>query len=131
MITNILSACIVTDKVAESRDFYTKHFGAKVTFDAGWYINLEFGKRTSQLQFMAPRDPGPPKCNPAGLMYNFAVDDVDREYDILMKAGLTTVMPLEDHPWGDRGFAIQDPNGITLYVFSDREPSSEFKQYFK
>ncbi len=41
------------------------------------------------------------------------------------------IMPLEDHPWGDRGFAIQDPNGITLYIYSDREPSEEFKQYFK
>ena len=131
MIANALSACIVTEKVTESRDFYVRHFGATVTFDAGWYITLEFGRETSQLHFMAPRDSGPPICNPAGLMYNFAVDDVDREYGLLTAAGLTPVMPLEDHPWGDRGFAILDPNGITLYVFSDREPSAEFKQYFR
>ncbi len=131
MVANILSACIVTEKVEESRDFYVKHFNAKVIFDCGWYVNLEFGKQTSQLQFMAPREPGPPVCNPAGLMYNFSVDDVDQEHSKLTGKGFTPIMPLEDHPWGDRGFAIQDPNGITLYIYSDREPSEEFKQYFK
>jgi uncharacterized glyoxalase superfamily protein PhnB len=40
-------------------------------------------------------------------------------------------MPLEDHPWGDRGFAILDPNGVMLYIYSEREPADEFKQYVK
>jgi hypothetical protein len=38
-------------------------------------------------------------------------------------SGLVALMPLEDHPWGDRGFGIQDPNGIVLYLYSEREPS--------
>jgi uncharacterized glyoxalase superfamily protein PhnB len=126
-----LSACIVTAKVMESRDFYVEYFGAKVTFDCGWYVNLRFGKETSELQFMAPRNPGSPVCNPAGLMYNFSVDDVDAEHDRLTAAGLAAIMPLEDHPWGDRGFAILDPNGVTLYIYSNREPAEEFKQYYK
>lgn len=130
MIANTLSACITTDKVEESRDFYVKHFGAKVTFDCGWYVNLQFGKETSELQFMEPQNPKQPACNPAGLIYNFCVDDVDTEHDRLNAAGLAPVMPLEDHPWGDRGFAILDPNGVTLYIYSEREPSGEFKQYY-
>ena len=130
MIINTLSPCIATEKVGESRDFYVKYFGAKVTFDCGWYVNLELGKATSTLQFMAPRDPGPPVCNPAGLTYNFSVDDVDEEYAHLTAAGLEPVMPLEDHPWGDRGFAVLDPNGVTLYIYSDREPADEFRQFF-
>ena len=83
MLANSLSPCIITAKVEESRDFYVKHFGAKITFDCGWYVNLEFGKGTSL------------------------------------------------HPWGDRGFAVQDPNCIVLYIYSEREPSPEFKQYYK
>ncbi|MBM4154962.1 MAG: glyoxalase [Lentisphaerae bacterium] len=126
-----LSACFTTDKVGESRDFYVRHFGARVTFDCGWYVNLQVGRETSELQFMAPRDPGPPACNPAGLVYNFCVDDVDAEHGRLVAAGLVPVMPLDDHPWGDRGFAIVDPNGITLYIYSDREPSADFKPFFK
>ncbi|WP_281281227.1 VOC family protein [Pontiella desulfatans] len=64
-------------------------------------------------------------------MYNFSVDDVDAEYQRLTEAGLTPVMPLEDHPWGDRGFSVVDPNGVSLYIFSERDPSEEFKQYYK
>lgn len=129
MLANHLSPCITTDKVEESRDFYVRHLGAKVTFDCGWYVNLELGPDAS-IQFMTPQ-PGQPVCNPAGLMYNFSVTDVDAEFRTLAASGLTAVMPLEDHPWGDRGFAVQDPNGIMLYIYSEREPSPEFKQYYK
>ena len=129
MLPNSLSPCIATTKVEESRDFYVKHFGAKITFDCGWYVNLEFRKGTS-LQFMVPQVDQPP-CNPAGLTYNFSVSDVDAEFKLLTASGLAVVMPLDNHPWGDRGFAVQDPNGIVLYVFSEREPSPEFKQYHK
>lgn len=131
MIAPKLSTCIKTTKVEESRDFYVKHFGAKVTFDCGWYVNLRFGKETSELQFMAPQEQGEPSFHPAGLMLNFCVDDVDAEYARLTATGLVPVMPIDDHPWGDRGFALLDPNGVMLYIFSDREPAAEFKQYYK
>ena len=44
MIANTVSPCITTEKVEESRDFYVKHFGARVTFDCGWYVNMQIGK---------------------------------------------------------------------------------------
>ena len=49
----------------------------------------------------------------------------------LTASGLVVVIPLKDHPWGDRGFAVQDPNGIVLHIYSERDPSHEFKQYYK
>lgn len=126
-----LSSCIVTEKVDESRAFYLKNFDAKITFDCGWYVNMAFGNTTATLQFMVPQQPNQPTCNGNGLMYNFEVDDVDFEYERLIKLGNVPIMPLEDHPWGDRGFAIVDPNGIMLYIYVNKEPSEEFKQYFK
>ena len=131
MNINSLSTAFTTQKVEESRDFYIKYFGAKVTFDCGWYVNLQFGGESSTLQFMSPQQPEHSLSESVGLMYNFSVSDVDEEYKRLSEAGLEVTVPLEDHPWGDRGFAIQDPNGITLYIYSDREPSEEFKQYYK
>lgn len=128
MHPNSLSPCITTARVEESRDFYVKYLAAKIIFDCGWYVNLGFGKNTS-LQFMTPQ-PNQPLCNPSGLTYNFCVADVDAEHQLLISSGLATIMPLEDHPWGDRGFAIQDPNGIALYIYSERVPSPEFKQCY-
>lgn len=124
-----LSPCIATAKVEESRDFYVRNFGAKITFDCGWYVNLEFAQGVT-MQFMAPQ-PNQPLCNPLGLTYNFSVADVDAEYRLLVASGLAITMPLEDHPWGDRGFAVQDPNGVVLYIYAEREPDAEFKQYYQ
>ncbi|MEA3419768.1 MAG: VOC family protein [Campylobacterota bacterium] len=130
MKVDTVSTAFATDKVEESRDFYIKYFDARVTFDCGWYVNLEFGNPSSTLQFMSPQQPKQQLSSGVGLMYNFAVENVDQEYEKLTDAGLAVTVPLEDHPWGDRGFAVQDPNGISLYIFSDREPAEEFMQYF-
>lgn len=131
MTAKSVSAAFTTNKVEETRDFYVKYFNAKVTFDCGWYVNLEFGKKSSTLQFMSPQHPEHKLSNSAGLIYNFSVDNVDQEHARLSELGLQVVVPLEDHPWGDRGFVIQDPNGISLYLYSEREPSEEFKKFFK
>ncbi len=131
MNASTLSPAFTTNNVEETRDFYVKYFSAKVSFDCGWYVNLEFGNKSCTLQFMSPQQPENQLSSGAGLMYNFAVKNVDEEYEKLTEAGLSVIVRLEDHPWGDRGFAVQDPNGISLYIYSEREPSEEFKQYFK
>ena len=126
-----VSCAFCTNKVAASRDFYVKYLGAKVTFDCGWYVNLEFGHSAATLQFMAPQNPQHKLSKSDGLSYNFHVMDANEEYQRLTAAGLQVIIPLEDHPWGDRGFGVQDPNGITLYFYHDTEPSPEFKQFYK
>ncbi|ACF14236.1 Glyoxalase/bleomycin resistance protein/dioxygenase [Chloroherpeton thalassium ATCC 35110] len=125
-----VSAAFTTEKVQETKAFYIKHLGAKLTFDCGWYINLEFGEKSRSLQFMSPKaEPQKPSVSD-GLMYSFAVPNVDEVYENMTGAGLIPTMPLEDHPWGDRGFAVQDPNGIMLYFYTEAEPSDEFKAFF-
>ncbi|MDW5318390.1 hypothetical protein [Rhizobium sp. PL01] len=54
MLLHALSTCITTDEIDASRSFYVQHFGARVVFDCGWYINLTIGKSAS-LQFMEPQ----------------------------------------------------------------------------
>ncbi len=124
-----ISPTICVADPASSRDFYVKHFDAEVVFDAGWYVNIRIGN--GELCFMKPQNPEQPLFAGQGLMYNLAVEDVDAEHQKLTKLGLKTVMPLEDHPWGDRGFSIVDPSGVALYIYTPIEPSAEFKQYYK
>ena len=114
-----ISACITTDRLEETRAFYIKHLGARVTFDCGWYINLEFGERGACLQFMKPQH-GEALCAPAGLTYNLHVEDVDMECARILASGIEPIMPITDHPWGDRAFSIQDPNGVLLYIYTVR-----------
>lgn len=124
-----LSTCFCTEKVKECQDFYTRYFHAKTTFDCGWYVNLNIGKDEASIQFMQPQG-GMPVFSGMGITINIKVDDVDKEYRTLMDTGLQAGMPLEDHPWGDRGFSVSDPIGNSVYIYSDREPSEEFKPYY-
>lgn len=129
MKTKELSTCFVTKNVDACREFYQGYFSAVATFDAGWYVNLCIEDGPS-IQFMQPQN-NMPIFSGTGIMLNFNVENVDAEHERLTKAGLKTAMPLEDHPWGDRGFSIIDPIGNSVYIYSDREPAEEFKQYYK
>ena len=132
MKTNELSTCFCTNDVDICREFYQCYFSAKAVFDCGWYVDLRIGGDGPAIQFMRPQgDVKMPTFSGTGVMLNFKVDDVDAEYARLMEAGLQAAMPLEDHPWGDRGFSVIDPIGNSVYIYSDREPSDDFKKYHK
>jgi len=127
-----ISPCINVADMQLARDFYPTYFGAKITFDCGWYINLEFGEGDLSLQFMQPQTDDI-KLFSGGTTYNLKLADkaeVDAKHDELVNAGLPIVMPLEDHDWGDRGFCTLDPYGVALYVYVDIEPSEEFKKFY-
>ena len=124
-----LSPCFVTKDVDACRDFYQRHLSVTAIFDCGWYLNLRIGGDGPSIQFMQPKE-GMAEYRSEGVMLNFRVDDVDAEHARLLGEGVKPAMPLEDHPWGDRGFSIIDPIGTSLYIYSDREPSDEFKPYY-
>ncbi len=132
MTYSAVSPSICTDKVDESREFYTTHFDAEIIFDTGWFVHLRIGsaENAPELAFMAPREENDAPFNGKGLTYNIKVSDPDAEFDRLSAAGIMPLLPIEDHPWGDRGFAVLDPNGIVLYIYTSIEPSEEFRQYF-
>ncbi len=44
------------------------------------------------------------------------VDDVDKVYKALKKKGVEIKIDIRNEPWGDRHFAVQDPNGIGIDI---------------
>ena len=129
MKTNALSTCFCTTNMDACREFYQQFLSAEITFDCGWYVNMRFDGG-EEIQFMLPQE-GMEPFGGAGVVLNFEVDDVDAEHARLTAAGLTAVVPLEDHPWGDRGLSVLDPIGNAIYIYSDREPTEEFRQYYR
>lgn len=132
METKDLSVCFHTTKAAACKEFYVKYMGAVVTFDYEWYSVVAFGdKRQFALSFMAPQS-NEPLFEEKGVTLNFCVKNVDEEYKRLVTVeGLKAVRPLTDNPWGDRSFAILDPLGNILYIYSEIKPSEEFASAFK
>lgn len=56
-VTGISPTVFVRD-VDRAKDFYATHFNARVAFDCGWYISLEFDQNGPAFRFMQPRSPG-------------------------------------------------------------------------
>ncbi len=51
-----------------------------------------------------------------GLLIVFVVDDIDAEYERLVREGVPVVTPIETEPWGERYFQMADPNGVTVQL---------------
>ena len=118
---------VVTAKLAETKAFYQNIFNFGVTFENDWYLLLHTPDSAFQISFLAPERP---EQNPIfrnaftgkGMYITLEVDDVDAEYDRVKKAGATIAVELRDEPWGDRHFAVLDPNGIGIDVVKYTQP---------
>ncbi|MEW7008563.1 MULTISPECIES: VOC family protein [unclassified Lentilitoribacter] len=125
---------IMTDKVAETSEFYRKHFEFVPTFESDWYIHLQSSKdkavNLAILQYDHATVPEPARHKVSGLLLNFEVEDVDAVYDRVSKEGVTILLPIKDEDFGQRHFITHDPNGILIDVIKPIPPSEEFlKQY--
>ncbi len=119
---------IITERVKESRDFYCTHFGATILWEEDWFVLLQLGE--SELGFLLPNQPSQaPIFRPAfqgqGLWITIEIPDVDAEHERLSKRGLPIALPLRDEPWGDRHFALVDPNGIGIDIVTRVPPDSD------
>ncbi len=119
------------DLIAPMRDFYVNHFGFVVTFDADWYVSLRrTGDRPYELavlQFDHPTMPQDSQKPVQGLLLSFEVDDVDAEYQRLIKqAGLPMVRDIKSEEFGQRHFITRDPSGVLVDVIMVIPPSGEF-----
>jgi catechol 2,3-dioxygenase-like lactoylglutathione lyase family enzyme len=122
---------LITDRLPECRDFYVRHFGFDVVFEADWYVQLMSEKRI-QLGLMKPDHASQPELlqrgyEGHGVVYSFEVDDVDREYEKLKDDDVEIVFDIRTEPWGQRHFMILDPAGMVVDVAQLAEPAAEFK----
>ena len=56
----------------------------------------------------------------AGLYVNIAVDDADEFYKAVLAAGIKPSSEPRDWPWGNREFALRDPDGYKLIFFAKK-----------
>lgn len=116
-----LNAGIITDKLAETKAFYQTVLNFGVTFENDFYLLLHTPNQQAELSFLLPNHPTqrPVFQKPftgEGVYLTVEVDDVDAEYAHIQSLNVPIEIELRDEPWGDRHFAIVDPNGIGIDV---------------
>ena len=78
--------------------------------------------RTLELRGARPGGDAPGAAVGDRLMLGMAVADAQAAHDALAAAGVTIVRRLKDNPWGDRSFAVRDPDGIRVWVYQITDP---------
>ncbi|WP_405647183.1 VOC family protein [Streptomyces uncialis] len=115
---------ICTRDVAASRDFYIRHLGFAVTFEADWYVSLHRPDAPHyELALLDPAHPTVPEGyrTPVrgGLLLNFEVADVDAEHRRLVGgAGLTELLAPRTEEFGQRHFIVAAPDGVLIDVIT-------------
>ena len=116
-----LNSGIVTEKLAETKKFYLEVLDFGVTFENEFYLLLHTPNQDAEISFLLPNHPSqqPLFQKPfagQGMYLTIEVDDVDKVYNDLKTKGVEIKIDIRDEPWGDRHFAIQDPNGIGIDI---------------
>lgn len=123
-----LNAGIITSKLAQSKAFYTEVLDFGVTFENDFYLLLHAPEHQGEISFLVPEHASQqplfqkPFQN-QGVYLTIEVENVDEWYQRLQKKGVAIAIELRDEPWGDRHFAIVDPNGIGIDVVTYAPPS--------
>ncbi|MGB3851859.1 MAG: VOC family protein [Tunicatimonas sp.] len=122
-----LNAGVITHKLAETKAFYAEVLNFGVTFENEFYLLMHTPNHQAELGFLLPNHSSqqplfqPPFAG-AGVYLTIEVDDVDRTYEAVKQTGTPIAIDLRDEPWGDRHFAIVDPNGVGIDIVTYRTP---------
>ena len=124
-----LNAGILTEKIKESKSFYSEYLGFGVTFENEFYLLMHTPDKQSELSFLLPNHPTqhPFFHSPyagKGMYLTIEVEDVDTIYEELKNKGVEIKIAIRDEPWGDRHFAIEDPNGIGIDIVKYTQPEN-------
>jgi uncharacterized glyoxalase superfamily protein PhnB len=122
---------ITVNELKPSRDFFIKHFGMTVLFEASWVAILSADSGGSIALGLMTADhpstpPGPETFNGRGMIVTVQVESAADAYATLKSQGAAIDYPLRDEPWGQRRFMTRDPSGIKIDVVEQIEPSAGF-----
>lgn len=122
-----LNAGIITEKFAETKAFYTEKLNFGVTFENEFYLLMHTPNHQAQLSFLKPNHPTQQPIFQApftnqGVYLTIEVENVDEVYERLKKQGVKMEIDIRNEPWGDRHFAIVDPNGIGIDIVTYTKP---------
>jgi len=129
-VTMKMNAGIITPKLQESKKFYQEVLDFGVVFENDFYILLHTPNKQAELSFLLPNHPSQqalfqPAFAGKGVFLTIEVSDVDAVYQRMKSLSVPIVIELRDEPWGDRHFAIQDPNGVGIDVVTYQAPKEE------
>ena len=125
-----LNAGIITEKLNETKAFYREVLGFGVVFENEFYILMHTPNHQAEISFLLPKHPTQkPLFQKAfsghGMYLTIEVENVDALYEAVKKKGISIEIDIRNESWGDRHFAIVDPNGIGIDLVTYKAPEKK------
>jgi len=122
-----LNAGIITKKLQETKKFYTETLDFGVSFENDFFLLLHTPNHSAEISFLQPNHPSQKPIfqsafNGNGVYLTIEVENVDKVYKQLKDKGVKMEIEIRNEPWGDRHFAIKDPNGIGIDIVTYTKP---------
>lgn len=124
---NSVYPVIITGSIDQTKEFYIKWFGCELVFESTWFILLKLpGASENLIAFIDeihPSSPPSPKAfSGDGFFYTINVSDAKALFDAFKNANAKFAYPLTEEPWGQKRFALTDPNGIWIDIVEQTQP---------
>ena len=124
----------IVKNIDNAKNFYINNFNFNIAFENEWYLHL-VSKTGIQVAFMLPNQPTQPNIfHPqhigSGIIFSLEVNDADFAYKYARDNSLDIVLKLKSEEWGQRHFAIKDPNGIYIDIVQTIKPSTKYQENY-
>ncbi|MFC6861690.1 VOC family protein [Zunongwangia atlantica] len=125
-----LNAGIITHKLVETKAFYTEVLDFGIRFENDFYLLMHTPNESAEISFLLPGHPSQqpifqPEFNGKGVYLTLEVDNVDAVYKKMKEKKIAIEVELREEDWGDRHFAIVDPNGIGIDIVTYSAPENK------
>ncbi len=105
---------IASNKLDESKAFYTDFLGLRLAMDMGWILTfVSESNPTAQVSVEQNEEPDNTNIN-----LSIEVSDIEDLYEKAKSLGYEISYEMTDEPWGVRRFFVKDPNGVTINVMT-------------
>jgi len=121
---------INSNRIEESKKFYSSFVGLKLAMDMGWILTfVSESNPTAQINLLRSdkRD-----LDNSNVMISIESSDVDALYKKALGQNIEIIYPLKVEDWGVKRFFVKDPNGVTVnimcHIHLDKETESLVKE---
>ena len=102
------------------KKFYTEKLDFQIIWEADWFLLISTPEGEDTIAFMSSNHPTQsleifrkPYLG-AGVFLTIEIDNVDSYYEHIKSKGIDIALDIRSEEWGDRHFALIDPNNIGI-----------------
>ena len=112
---------IISNKMEESKEFYSGFIGLKLAMDMEWILTfISESNPTAQINLLRSDNQDIDNSN---VMISIESSDVDLLYKKALAQKIEITYPLKVEDWGVKRFFVKDPNGVTVNIMCHVDPA--------